>query len=99
MYLVCYDISQNTLRNKIAQKLLREGFDRINKSVYLSSIDESSLKSLVQWLSAQMQDSKQPTDSLLIIPLTAGQVQRMAIFGLNELDKDELTGNKSTLIL
>jgi len=99
MYLICYDITHNGRRSRLAKKLLQEGFDRINKSVYLGNPDESSLKNLVQWLNIQMSKSSDAADSLIVIPLTIGQVQRMLVLGNNELDKDEITGNKSTLII
>ena len=98
-HLICYDISNNSLRTKLGRKIIESGLDRINKSVYLGSISESSLTTLEQWLANLLQQKGAPQDSLIVIPVGADQIQRMRIYGHNELDKDELSGDKSTLIL
>ena len=97
--LICYDISGNSLRTKIGKKIIEYGLDRINKSVYLGNISESSLTNLEllihQWIKAK----GDPQDSLIILPVTAAQIQQIKVYGLNELDRDELSGDKSTLII
>lgn len=98
-HLICYDITNDTLRTKIGKKILEHGLDRINKSVYLGSITESSLTALEALLSGLIRQKGEPQDSLIIIPVTAQQVQDMRVYGENGLDKDELTGDKSTLIV
>jgi CRISPR-associated protein Cas2 len=98
-HLICYDISANSLRAKIGRKIIESGLDRINKSVYLGSISDSSLKILETLLAQLMQHKAEPQDSLIIISVTAQQIQDMRVYGHNDLDKDELTGDKSTLIL
>ena len=98
-HLICYDITNDTLRTKMGKKILEYGLDRINKSVYLGSITESSLTQLEALLSGLLQQKGGPHDSLIIIHLTAQQVQDMRVYGENGLDKDELKGDKSTLIV
>ena len=98
-HLISYDITGDSLRTKMGRKILEHGLDRINKSVYLGSITESSLTQLEALLSGLLQQKGEPQDSLIIIPVTAQQVQEMRVHGNNELDKDELTGDKSTLIV
>ena len=97
--LICYDISKNNLRTKMSKRIIEAGLDWINKSVYLGAITESSLKSLENDLSGLMLDKGDPQDSLIFIPATNQQIQQMRVYGENGLDKDELTGQKSTLIL
>ena len=50
-------------------------------------------------MSGLLQQKGEPHDSLIILPVTAQQVQGMRVFGENGLDRDELTGDKSTLIV
>lgn len=97
--LICYDIRKNGLRSKIARKIIDSGLDRINKSVYLGTISDSSLTSLEKDISNWLKNKGDPQDSLIIIPVTAQQVHAMRVYGLNELDKAEITGEKDTLIL
>ena len=98
-HLICYDISKDSLRTKMGRKILEFGLDRINKSVYLGTITDSSLTQLETELAAMVRDQGEQDDSLILIPVTASQVQDMRIYGLNDLDKEELSGEKSTLIL
>ncbi|MEZ5043109.1 MAG: CRISPR-associated endonuclease Cas2 [Saprospiraceae bacterium] len=98
-HLICYDISANTLRTKISRKIQEYGLDRINKSVYLGNISESSLTNLELLIHKWLQAKGDPQDSLIIIPVTAAQIHQMKVYGLNELDKEELSGDKSTLII
>ncbi|WP_367389015.1 CRISPR-associated endonuclease Cas2 [Lewinella sp. LCG006] len=98
-HLICYDITKNPLRTRMGKKIIEFGLDRINKSVYLGTISKSSLTQLESWLSQEILTKGDPTDSCIIVRISAEQVQQMRILGLNELDLDELSGDKSTLIL
>lgn len=97
--LICYDITHNGLRTKMGRSILDSGLDRINKSVYLGTINESSLKTLEQRLTTWLKDKGGPNDSLIILPVFPQQLQEMRIYGKNDLDKEELLGQKTTLIL
>lgn len=97
-HLICYDISADALRAKAGKKILEYGLDRINKSVYLGTLGESSLKALETALADLIQKQGDPQDSLIILPVSAAQIHHMRVLGRNELDKDELSGDKSTLI-
>ena len=97
--LICYDISKNSLRAKVAKLILTVGLDRINKSVYLGAIKDSSLKILEQQLANLIQTKGDPQDSIIIIRVGKEDVRDMRIFGQNQLDTEELIGEKSTLIL
>ena len=98
-HLICYDITNNSLRTKISNKLIEYGLDRINLSVYLGTINKSSLTALESFILEQIILKGEPNDSLLIIPIAAHQVNAIRIYGKNDLDKDEITGSKTTLIL
>jgi len=98
-YLICYDISKNSLRSKIANSILNTGLDRINKSVYLGTISKSSLTLLENNLSQLISLKGEPQDSLIMIPVQAHQIELMRVMGKNELDKEELKGTKTTLLI
>lgn len=98
-YLICYDISKNSLRTKMGKTIIATGLDRINKSVYLGTISESSLKNLETKLNQWLTTKGDPQDSLIIINVTKESIKSMRIFGQNDLDKDELTGERSTLMI
>lgn len=96
--LICYDIATNALRTKLGKKITEAGLDRINKSVYLGTITESSLTSLEKDLAQLIHSKGDPDDSLIVLPLTAHEVQMMHIYGHSTFDKDELDGSASTII-
>lgn len=98
LHLICYDISKNTLRAQLARRIITAGLDRINKSVYLGPITDTALQALETDLSKLLAAKGDPQDSIVLLPLTPQQVQRMRVYGDNKLDKDELSGQKSTLI-
>jgi len=99
LHLICYDIHSNTLRAALARKIIAAGLDRINKSVYLGVLTKDTLQKLETELAQKIQQKGQPQDSLLFLPVSPQQVQNMRIYGRNDLDKDELSGEKSTLIM
>ena len=98
-HLICYDITDNNLRTRMGKKILEYGLDRINKSVYLGAIQTTPLQQLEQLLADLIRTKGGPNDSVLVISVAAQQVQEMHIYGRNDLDPDELSGRKSTLIL
>lgn len=98
MTLICYDIESNALRARIAQQLLKDGMERVNRSVYLGECSETVLKHLTAWLRKTMQKAG-PNDSLLILPVTKNAVWNMEILGRNEYDLPTITGDRHTLII
>jgi CRISPR-associated protein Cas2 len=97
-YLICYDISADGLRTKAGKKILEFGLDRINKSVYLGTLGESSLKSLETLLADLIRTQGDPQDSVILLPVSAAHIHQMSVLGRNDLDKAELSGDKSTLL-
>lgn len=96
--LICYDITSNALRTKLGQKILEFGLERINLSVYLGAPKESDLLKLETLLRQIMKAKAQGDDSLIILPVTTHQVYQIQVLGRNDLDVEELTGDKDTLI-
>ena len=83
----------------MGKMIIAYGLDRINKSVYLGTIREQPLKELEQKLVLALKKVNHPTDSLIIINITPQAIQHMRIYGENQLDKEELAGEKTTLII
>jgi len=98
-HLICYDITNNSLRAKMSKLIIGYGLDRINKSVYLGTIIESALRELETKLADALKKKREPNDSLIIISVSMLSIQSMRIYGKNDLDKEELAGEKTTLIL
>jgi len=66
LYIICYDIEQDILRNKISHIL--QGFGkRVQKSVFECELDEKTLQRLLRQLECVFKGQGQ--DSLRIYPL------------------------------
>jgi len=96
--LICYDIQSNALRAALSQKILHYGLERINLSVYLGTLKESDLAKLEALLNQIMKDRAGPDDSLIILPVTNNSVWQMQVLGRNDLDVEDLSGERHTLI-
>ena len=99
MYLISYDIEGDNLRTKISDKLIAEGLQRIQYSVFLGKVAPQDILTLEQWLLQALQKGNPQKDTILIIHLTEPQVKAMKILGFDKYDKDLLIDKKSTLIL
>ena len=97
IYLVLYDISNDRIRTKVAKSLIAEGFERIQLSVFLGTVNpKENIKlwnELQKWLSAE------PHSKLLLLPLTKNNFRKMLILGDFFPDIDYLTGNKHSLFI
>jgi CRISPR-associated endonuclease Cas2 len=98
-YLICYDISSDSLRTRIAKKIITTGLDRVNKSVYMGQLTDNALQQLEKNLDDLIRKKGEPEDSLIVLPVLPHQIQAMRIYGDNGLDKKELSGEKSTHII
>lgn len=97
--LICYDIQSNALRAALSQKILHYGLERINLSVYLGTLKESDLAHLEALLQQIMSNRAGPNDSLIILPVTNNSVWQMQVLGRNDLDVEDLSGERHTLII
>lgn len=97
--LICYDIQSNALRTALSQKILHYGLERINLSVYLGTLKESDLAQLEALLQQIMSSRAGPDDSLIILPVTNNSVWQMQVLGRNDLDVEDLSGERHTLII
>jgi CRISPR-associated endonuclease Cas2 len=97
--LICYDITDNALRQRVAQKILEFGLDRVNRSVFLGAPRDKDLRKLETLLRELLAGKRSsPDDSLLILPVHAHQIHEMKVYGRQDWAPEELTGEIHTLI-
>lgn len=98
--LICYDITSNALRVKIAKKILEFGLERVNRSVFLGSPEDKVLRKLEVQLQEMMRDRRSTqNDSLIVLPVHTHQVYEMRVYGRQDWEPEELAGDTHTLIL
>lgn len=97
MFLICYDIEDNSLRTRISDKLIESGLHRIQYSVFLGNLKPVVHQDLLNWLSMNIQKGNPQKDSVVIVRVDLEAVRNMQIFGTTKLDIEEITGDKNTL--
>ena len=99
-YLVSYDISKDSLRTRVGDRLIADGLDRIQKSVYLGVINEEVKIKLIKWLKNEIVfKGNLKTDSIIFIPLTPRQVKEAIVIGSDNYDLYFLSGENNSLLL
>jgi CRISPR-associated endonuclease Cas2 len=97
MFLICYDIQNNSLRTRISDKLIESGLHRIQYSVFLGNLKSAIHQDLLKWLHTNIQKGNPQKDSVIVVRLGLEEVRKMTVIGTTQLDTDEITGDKNTL--
>ena len=71
--LVSYDIADDRLRVKTANKMLEYGLIRLQLSVFAGAIADTPWKQLLGWIQKEIVTQFAADDKLLYLPLTEGQ--------------------------
>ena len=84
-YVICYDLENDRLRDRVAKLLQKQGCSRVQRSVFvargLERREYSALRTALRRLLARHPCG--PADSLLFIPLREGEETRIEAIGLN----------------
>lgn len=92
---VIYDISKNNSRTKISKILKQNGLYRVQKSVFLGTIERNRLDEL----QLQLEELITPkTDSIYIFPMCSADFKKVILFG-QAFDKDLVTDEVKALFL
>ena len=95
--LIAYDISDDKLRLKVANRLQDMGLDRVQKSVFMGMTTTALRVAFDQWWATSLQPKVAPNDSILILDLQQTQILRMQQLGNSDLDIPYLVGLRNTL--
>ena len=97
IYLVFYDISTNAIRTKIAKRLVAEGYERIQLSVFVGIRHPKQNTALWNTLNDSLKN--EPTAKFFVINLSVANFQNMSIIGQSDLDILYLIGKKNTIFI
>lgn len=67
-WVICYDISDDKMRRKIA-KLLEDHGIRIQESVFIADTSKSEMQTVQKWFNEMLRDEEDTLDSIHIYPL------------------------------
>jgi len=97
--LVSYDIADNRLRGKAANRLLEYGFIRLQLSVFAGAPTAAVWRQCLLWLQKEVIGAFGPDDRLFYLPLTDGQSKIFVFLPQPPDDWNELLRPPNTLIL
>lgn len=97
IYLVFYDISSDQIRQKVAKRLIADGFERLQLSVLVGLFNPARRPGLWQQLQAWIQADQ--SGKLYIMACTKQQFSNMETLGNDEIDLSYLLGDKSVIFI
>ena len=98
-WLIAYDITDDKYRTKVGNRLIYCGLTRVQLSVFVGTIDDKVLSDFIAWFQTKILTLANDDCSLLVVPLSIGQVKATLCIGTKQLDYDDLTGEKHTLFI
>lgn len=99
LYIVMYDIENNSLRTKAAKKLQQYGYERIQYSIFCGLENPRSLPALWNELQLLIKPAEDPNDRLFVLQLKKSYFRAMKILGSANLNMAYLLGEQHTLII
>ncbi|MDZ4839812.1 MAG: CRISPR-associated endonuclease Cas2 [Bacteroidota bacterium] len=87
--IICmYDITKTKIRNYTINRCKKAGMYRLQKSVFIGEIKESSRDDLLSYFNA-LKSQLTPTDSIIILPITESSITSLKQYGTQK-DLDHL---------
>ncbi|AMC10202.1 hypothetical protein Lupro_02565 [Lutibacter profundi] len=96
MYLILYDITETPIRTKVAKLLEKEGYERIQFSVFIAPFNPSKNR---LWLKLEKLLATTKDNKIFCLKITEENFYKIKTIGKFEIDLDYLSGNKSSLII
>jgi CRISPR-associated protein Cas2 len=97
LYLACYDIERDSLRNRMATRLLDLGLERIQYSVFVGTLTDVRRTALEAWVKQKLEKEKKT--NFMLLPLHQYSVDEGVHLGTDPPDWEYLSGRTLTLIL
>jgi CRISPR-associated protein Cas2 len=95
LYFIMYDIENNKVRTLISKYLIRQGCQRVQKSIFFAESDRLVYNNIKKDL-LEVQESYENNDSIFLVPVSTDQLRAMKVIGQN-IDFDIVLENKNTL--
>ncbi len=95
IYFIMYDIENDKIRNHISKYLIRNGCNRIQKSIFIAKTNRKKYDDISKTL-REIQVLYDNKDSIILVPVSTDEMRAMKIIGEN-IDFDLVLGNKNVL--
>jgi len=98
-YLVCYDITDNNLRKKIADRLFYYGLARAQLSVFIGHVADVYFEQMKDELQKKIEASDEDTDSIIFLRINPTNLSKMIVFGQLKAESDYIMANGYTIYI
>lgn len=98
-WIIAYDIENDKLRTKAANRILEDGLIRLQKSVFVGDPKESVLRDLMLWLEKNTETVPGSSDQIILLPCTQRQLETAVFYGVPPADWKEMLHPPNTLII
>ena len=95
LFFVMYDIESNKVRQQVVKYLLRQGCNRVQKSIFLADLPIEKYEKIKADLTA-VQECYDNEDSILVVPISTDYLKAMKVIGQN-INLDVIMRTKNTL--
>ncbi|BFI75720.1 CRISPR-associated endonuclease Cas2 [Sulfurisphaera ohwakuensis] len=92
LYIVFYDISDDGMRNRVADVLKKKGLVRVQYSVFIGDLNSARLKDVIASLRVLYRSNKEGRFSVMILPVTQAMFNQRIMIG------DEFKENEDKII-
>lgn len=92
---IMYDIENDRIRTQVAKYLERKGCIRVQKSIFLASLERKKWDEIHKTL-REVQEMYKNYDSILLVPVSTDEIRSMKVIG-HELNLELILGSRSTL--
>lgn len=83
-YFLCYDISDNKLRRRVAKYLEKAGLHRVQKSIFFAkAYQPKQIQHIANKIASIAQEDEYYADSILLIPIEKDQLNKVVVYGEN----------------
>ena len=97
LYLCCYDIEPDGVRQRLAQTLLDAGMDRVQRSVFIGKLSDARRVALLQRTEALL--GNHPNVHMMLLPLLNRRIHDYQYVGTVPPDWDYLASERHTLMI
>lgn len=95
LFFVMYDIENNKVRALISKYLLKNGCQRVQKSIFFANTERKVFNQIKKDLK-EVQETYENNDSIFLVPVSTDQLRAMKVIGQN-VDFDLIIDQKNTL--
>jgi CRISPR-associated endonuclease Cas2 len=94
---IMYDIENNKVRNQVAKYLIKNGYIRVQKSIFFGNVPRTTHKSVCETLK-EVNEVYENGDSIICLPVNTDFLNNLRLIG-NNVDFELMIETKNTIFV